>query len=64
MNLLNKRIKVIFSCPQCGAVYEVVQEHNRGSGKFNCANCQATVLSWNGYYHFTSWLPLRMDSGE
>jgi len=46
------------------AVYEVVQEHKLGSGKFNCIKCQAIVFSWNGYDPSTNWLPLLLDRGK
>ena len=49
-------IVVIFSCRRCYSIYEAVQEHAQGHGKFDCAECGARVHSWCGDYRFTDWL--------
>jgi len=49
-------IKVIFACPKCNAVFEAVQEHSKGRGKFDCMTCHDRVHTWDGYYDFTGWV--------
>ena len=49
-------IVVIFSCRCCDSIYEAIQEHTKGRGNFDCAECGATVHSWSGDYRFSDWL--------
>jgi predicted RNA-binding Zn-ribbon protein involved in translation (DUF1610 family) len=64
MQAASNPIKVIFSCPGCGAIYQALQARHKGHGQFDCNSCASAILTWSGYYHFTDWLPLTASDGH
>lgn len=54
------QIEVVFSCQQCGLIYQVIQSRSlrETDGRFNCADCGSEVAKWSGRYDLSGWTML------
>jgi hypothetical protein len=55
---------VIFACAQCNLAHEVTQTHShtKKAGGFDCADCGAAVHFWYGFFDYSDWGVVNMNS--
>jgi hypothetical protein len=50
-----RRIIVMFSCPDCPGIYQAIQRRGEQAGRFNCSRCGALVHQWSGHFELLGW---------
>lgn len=55
-----RRIIVMFSCPDCPGIYQAIQRRGKHAGRFNCSRCGALVHQWSGHFELSDWQEVKV----